>query len=492
MSDIPDQIEATEVGEPDRYVPVWTGPEAEQSTAQDPIFVPIEHPEGWAELEVPAHWVRDPAFREEGMLVGDNDYDYLSLSITRMTAAVDTEALMALDDWRDGLNAALRQSGATELPDNPVLRYPHVRGRATINEEGKAEHQSEHYLIAVEDLMVTILVSYTRENEHLAIGAFERVLGSIRIERGEALIALRLGVRLTELLNELPGEEPFKFDGQAVVGERATISLRPLLDEYRRATDPDIDAVARRHADIYRETLQAMPQLGFVEWEVARPNLQPMIKTDAEVRAVSRANRRTLQAGGGRDGGAGAGETEPPNEAGKLAQTPWLLNLRIVYGIHFGKTWRLVNHFDLEVWERDVSEVHAVAMENLAGDKTFAMQLAGSGPGRPTLAFLRDRDYPGSSAILHPDLEAELRRIFGGPYYVGIPERDTCVAIAAAHADITMIQRSVEADHEQSDRPISDRLFQLTPDGVVVASPPLRGGGPGAGPRRPRPPRRRR
>ena len=506
MNDLPDDTIPDEAGDPDRYLPVCTGPEADESTASDPIYVPIEHPEGWLELEVPAHWVRDPAFREEGILVGDNDYDFLSISITRLPTAMDTEAMMAMDGWRDGLVAAQRACGATEMPENPVLRYPHVRGHSTIDDEGK-EHQSDHYLLPVADLMITMLVSYTVENEHLVHGAFERVLGSIRIERGEALIALRLGARLTELLNELPNEKPFRFDGQAVVGERVTISLRPLLDEYRRATEPNIDAVAGRHAEIYRETLQGMIKLGIVEWEVARPNIQPMIKTDSEVRGIGRANRRSMQARG-RASAEDPGDQGPPsdgppsdgppsdgppvNEAGQLAQTPWLLNLRIVYGIHSGKTWRLINRYDLSLWGRDVAEVHEVAMANLAADKTFAVQLAGTGRSKPTLAFLRDRDYPGSSAILHPDLHAKLRETFGGPYYVGIPERDTCVAIAASHADISAIQRSVETDHEQSDRPISDRLFELTPDGVVVASPPLRGGGPSSTSRRPRPPRRRR
>jgi hypothetical protein len=72
---------------------------------------------------------------------------------------------------------------------------------------------------------------------------------------------------------------------------------------------------------------------------------------------------------------------------------------------------------------------------------------------------------------LSPNLYEHLRAKFDQTVLAAIPCRDALMLFSEQVMSRSELLSAVAADFKDSDRSISDRLFQLTPDGVELALP---------------------
>ncbi|MFM8479125.1 MAG: DUF1444 family protein, partial [Planctomycetaceae bacterium] len=154
----------------------------------------------------------------------------------------------------------------------------------------------------------------------------------------------------------------------------------------------------------------------------------------------------------------------------QVMSSPWLADLVICYAIDSQKTLRFVQNHDLERWGLNADVVRRQAMQNLAkvkAPKFSTMQMKGA---QFQVAEVTDNHLPARSCwILHPDLHKSLERIFRGPAWVAIPARDSLMAFSANPDLRAPLQQQLSADYRTSSHNISDRLFQVGADGVVLA-----------------------
>jgi len=74
-----------------------------------------------------------------------------------------------------------------------------------------------------------------------------------------------------------------------------------------------------------------------------------------------------------------------------------------------------------------------------------------------------------SSYLLHPKLYDLSSRELGRDLMAAVPSRDALVIFGSSSSTKQLLANKVRHDYQQTAHPLSDRLFRLTPDGVVLA-----------------------
>ena len=121
---------------------------------------------------------------------------------------------------------------------------------------------------------------------------------------------------------------------------------------------------------------------------------------------------------------------------------------------------------DLDIWNLNGEDLHSAAMENLNQKGAMEFKMMPNPQGKIGFGILRTADSLGSSYILRKDLYAKLSSHFGPTILAALPGRDSLV-VFRGDSDRDMICKAVREDYLKSSYQISDRLFAITPDGIV-------------------------
>ncbi|MFO0940847.1 MAG: hypothetical protein U0930_08765, partial [Pirellulales bacterium] len=200
-------------------------------------------------------------------------------------------------------------------------------------------------------------------------------------------------------------------------------------------------------------------------WEQVKPLLYPMIRPDSIVHSLSGRTPAEI-ASDNQD------SDKDPDEGRSqmLVHNPWLADLVICYAIDSPMTLRMVAESDLQRWQIDSLQLHQTAMDNIKDGKL--PEFAGMpGPdGDLILGGFGDGGISTkSSYLLYPELYELIRAEFRGHIWAAIPSRDALIIFSSEHTQRETLLNLVANDYANSDHALSDRLFEITADGIVLA-----------------------
>ncbi len=211
--------------------------------------------------------------------------------------------------------------------------------------------------------------------------------------------------------------------------------------------------------DKIKEQVQSQrPDLGKEDWEKVRSSVHPLFKPD---RAFHEVNSSMLQSG------------SPMARESLLVGTQWLADLHVVYGLDDRRTFRQINQGDLSRWGISLTELHAVAMENLNKlPPPMIPKIVVDGKVIPSMSNVKAIQGAASSYLLRSDL-LERASFLGEKLIALIPDRDALVLFTDSSERREQLASRVRHDFQtMAERPISDQLFLVTRDGVShIGSP---------------------
>ncbi len=143
----------------------------------------------------------------------------------------------------------------------------------------------------------------------------------------------------------------------------------------------------------------------------------------------------------------------------------WINDLIIGYQIKSRTT--LVSMEDCRLWGVDQETLHEHAMSNILRD-TRELNMTGGRCDNYTL-FSFPIEHPHNAArIMLPLVQKHLRPHLGKNFYMAAPDRDVLLAFSCDDEEtLKWFRHQVEVRYTKSANPLSDKLFLITPDGVV-------------------------
>jgi uncharacterized protein YtpQ (UPF0354 family) len=284
---------------------------------------------------------------------------------------------------------------------------------------------------------------------------FNRMLQSFRFHLStDSEVAMLLGDVLKELVAALPQSNP-KFAGDHIEMGALQVRVDNLAASIRRLPDQRARLI-REFIQTTVSTFKSSSTLAQEPWRLVRNSIFPMVRPKSilqqtmpqDAEDLSAADRVRLQ----------------------VMSTPWLADLVICYAIDSAKTLRFVQNHDLERWGLNADVVKRQAMQNLAKVRGPTFSTMRVKDAQFQVAEVTDNHLPARSCwILHPELHKSLARIFRGPAWVAVPARDSLMAFSANPALRAGLQQQLGADYRTSSHSISDRLFEVRSDGVILA-----------------------
>ena len=143
----------------------------------------------------------------------------------------------------------------------------------------------------------------------------------------------------------------------------------------------------------------------------------------------------------------------------------WVNDLIIGYQVKSRTT--LVSMEDCRLWGIDQETLHEHAMGNILRD-TRELNMTGGRCDNYTL-FSFPIDHPLNAArMMLPLVQKHLRPHLGKNFYMAAPDRDVLLAFSCDDEEtLKWFRHQVEVRYTKSPNPLSDKLFLITPDGVV-------------------------
>ncbi len=143
----------------------------------------------------------------------------------------------------------------------------------------------------------------------------------------------------------------------------------------------------------------------------------------------------------------------------------WINDLIICYQVKSRTT--LVTMADCRFWGVDQETLHEHAMSNLTR-VTRELNMTGGRCDNYTL-FSFPVDHPLNAArIMLPLVQKHLRPHLGKNFYMAVPDRDVLLAFSCDDEEtLKWFRHQVQLRYTKSGNPLSDKLFLVTPDGVV-------------------------
>jgi uncharacterized protein YtpQ (UPF0354 family) len=422
-------------------------PAARHSTDQDPRYTFYEHPSRVVTLDYPIHWVaKELEDFAVGMEFASPEVPEAAVGIYCFPYRIPV-ARLGEDDLERFLHGLLEQVGATESQASTLMYYP--------SRTARIKDGSHSWVLAHEDVGFAIQVRYPDDLAHIYQPLFDSMLSSFRLHREGAGARMQLLMDVLAQLNESCPTAEFKMDDQGIRGEGMQIGVENLSAMIARQPESRLELIEQFVGTI-ANMLSQTARLGAESWEEAAPHILPMIRQGKLATYVE-----TQLAGNDPD------EVLPQQ---KLVSAPWLANLIICYAIDDERSLRMINQGDLERWQKDANELHEVAMKNLAQAEFPSLMGAGDAEGNLSVALLAEGGISAkSSYALHPRLHQTLHQQFPKGVWLAIPSRDALVAFSKTSVDKRKVLEMVAHDFKTSDNAISDRLFESTPDGLILA-----------------------
>ena len=151
----------------------------------------------------------------------------------------------------------------------------------------------------------------------------------------------------------------------------------------------------------------------------------------------------------------------------------WINGLAIGYVLEEGESierepaQRTIVHADLARWGIDEEELHEQAVQNLV---LYSREHSMQGQRAEGFMMLRlaNPDRHNAARILLPELHRKLREHLGTTFYAAMPARDILIAFSSADEEmLAHLRRDLEHDYRNAERPLSPKVFQVTPDGIA-------------------------
>jgi hypothetical protein len=163
-----------------------------------------------------------------------------------------------------------------------------------------------------------------------------------------------------------------------------------------------------------------------------------------------------------KDSVTGSAEAAQPSS---IITEPWVNNLFIAYRV--GRSDRYITAADLANWDISLDTVHEHALANLARS-TRKLSMSGGHSDKYALFSFPADDVMNSSRMLLPLVQKNLRAHLGTTYYMAVPDRHVLLAFSSDdQATLSWLRHQVEIRFTNATEPLSDRLFMVTPDGIV-------------------------
>ncbi len=423
------------------------------STDDAPHYFSWKHPQQLFEIDYPAHWKLSVDKKDGSISITHPSMDpLLGMDIFRMQLQVDTQIIQDSGHWEEIATGMFESTGTGKnVRHDPTIIYPNYT--ADRPEEGQG---GRRWFMLANDLILCASTNFPDGQQQIWEPIFDRVLSSLRVHREDHQLAVRLMSKVKQHVAELRPNEPMESAGLTLKFGNAEVSIGNLLHVVKRNPE-SMDALVEEFCQGIFSAVHRKTKLGQEPWEEVRTCILPLIKSDQDIEQQNGAVMQTPP----------DGERHPLSD---LVSTSWLVDLRICYAIDGEHTFRLINHYDLQRWNIDVDELHSVAIENLShGPRPDLIGGAIGGERMPGFAMLQPHNGVASSYVLLPDFFQFLSPHLGREIQVAIPSRDALVIFSGGDHDRSRILAAVQEDYKTTDRPLSDRLFAVTPDGIALA-----------------------
>jgi len=424
-------------------------PISESSTDQNPQYVTFKHPENVFQIDYPAHWKIE--FETQPAVATNivcTTHDHVGLTAFRSPSHFDVQEIVEDERCYDSFGKMLESIGSVNPRRDPTVAYPCMTADRT-----EPNQVGQRWLLAHCDVMLCVSVSCPENVEHIYRPIFERMLSSLRIDREmEALFARMYSFVMTRLTEELP-DVTWKQDGLSIQTDRVTMSLQNLFtnvrsapDEFKRLSEEFVGGIV---------SVLSQPQIGKEQWLEVKHKILPILKPEAFLKSASR--------------GALNNASKAQRDLSEMVSTPWLTNLHICYAIDNKKTFRFLVKSDLNSWRVDTEQIHSTAIENLVAGSAPKLVVMKNPAGAGGVGMVSPMIGAASSYLLHPKLYDLSSRELGRDLMAAVPSRDALVIFGSSSSTKQLLANKVRHDYQQTAHPLSDRLFRLTPDGVVLA-----------------------
>lgn len=403
----------------------------EQHNTTFPAFVRYEHPKEYFNIDRPGDWklCKLEAPPDAVCFALSDDVAIYFVAMTGVSNS-DDEQRKEL-----ALRTLFENETATNIRRDSTIRHFALRAESESSEFGKCVL----WKVLAFDLLLNIAARMPTEEEHLWMPVIERMLVSLRIDRDVHQKFLTLVHAVLQKISHLleDGETP-QLDGTVLKLKRFQINLSNPLAQFKSSPnqlDRIVTELVKTLDSVEEETLDLQ------SWVTARAKVIPMIKPDV----ILHANEM---------------------KADNLVATPWLADLVLCYAIELKRGFRMIRCSDLDIWNLNAEDLHTAAMENLNQKAAMEFMMMPNSNGKTGIGILQTDDSLASSYILRKDLYAKLSPHFGPTILAALPGRDSLV-VFRGDTDRNMICNAIREDYLKSSYQISDRLFAITPDGIV-------------------------
>ena len=419
------------------------------STDLSPQFAEYAHTDRMITVDYPKHWAIEVNPKHPLCVEFKSpEVDGVGALIISSPVAVNAAAFTNEQQLQDCLHLVLEQAGIESGGESSkLLYYP--------SHHARLKDGTDAWALIHEDLLIVIQVRYPESHEHIYRPLYDRMLTSLRINRQQQGAQLRLRLEVVQQLKVLLPDAKCELQGDRISLDTIEIgveSLEAMIGQNPGARDELIE----RYVEAIVQVAQRHKSIGQESWDEVQSMLYPMIRPDGIVHALDKTAQKT--------------ESKEAVEKMQPVASPWLANLVVCYAIDSPHTLRMVSHMDLERWGVDIAQLHDLAMSNLMQGELPQVISVPLADGQPGFGGLGEGGITSkSSYLLHPKIYEHIQKVFGAAVWAAIPNRDSLMIFSQKCTERSNLLEAVAEDFKHTDHALSDRIFEFTPDGVVLA-----------------------
>lgn len=411
-----------------------------------PVYRSYSHMNGAATFDFPDHWqTREDPEQPTAIEICSTELPLATAMVMAIPVTLDVAQMDQHGETVNVYSELLKQAGGTDCRESNLMVYKSVTANT--------EDGCHSWITGHQDLIFAIQIHYPDEFEHIYRPLFERLLTSFRIHRQAEYERRQLTTKLLTRIDERLPSAGFKLDDGLITNGDMQVGVDNLAARIQRDPSSE-DELIEEVINSVAEVLSQSAALGNESWEDVRSKILPMIRPDSIVHSTSRSTVAD----------------EPDDPSAEIVATPWLANLVVCYAIDSATSLRMINRADVDRWEVDTETLHALAVENLAAEDLPDLVGAMSPEGKLAVGMFGGGGISSkSSYVLHPELGPALRDKFKHGYWIALPSRDAMVVFCQASHNKANLLGAVSHDFNTTDNALSDRLFEQTPDGFILA-----------------------
>ena len=416
------------------------------STDASPIYLTFNHPDNLFVIDYPAHWKvekgKDGAV--EFSVVGVEGF--VGIMFFRVPLPIDAAQIENTGRFKHLATAMFAKVNSTKIRNDPTILYSNYTA-----DRPEKDQAGQRWFVLAADLMLGISTSCSVERKETYLPLFERMLSSLRINRDDELMASRVITRIHNAIAAALPNAKVEINGLTIKTDKFEISIGNLLAQLKR-NPTQFDEIIEQFIQGTIGLSLGEEILGQESWEEVRSRILPLLKTD---KYIQEANERTMR------------KDQTSDSSAFLISAPWLADLRVCFALDNKDTFRFINNVDMQRWNVSLETIAQVAIENLEAlpdPEVIVMRL---NEDQPAVGGLQPRAGAASSYLLHPKLHQFASSKISGQIAAAVPSRDALILFEYRGQRAGLL-KAVSHDFATTNHPLSDRLFQVTPDGIAL------------------------